>query len=216
MAISYSCPHYLGVPHGIWKEGEKGFYTFTPHWPRWIRSRHVLKGMRSHQETTRARTAARPVRARAQRVGGGGSNWAYVLEKIRFLCNRFRLPRFSPPFMLVFLVFRLPLNYGFSFVSYLSYAWSFASALAIAITVADFLPFLKPFNSYYLTINTRLLCAFDTHRKPSTSYLFSSAFYPAMFLGIKTVYLKLLAAKCTRLRVIELTLGSNWLIRFAP
>ena len=115
MAISYSpfsLPHV--VPHRTWKKGEKGSYTFTPPCPSWIRSRHVLKGTRGHRDTTRAP----PVRFELGWAGHarGGSSW-FAFGKIHFIIlrNGLRLPRFSPPFIMVFLIIRLPLMFSFSF-----------------------------------------------------------------------------------------------------
>jgi len=48
---------------------------------------------------------------------------------------------------------------------------SFAFINAVTVIAADLLPSLNPSNGYTNTINMRLLCAVEIHRKPFSSYL---------------------------------------------
>ena len=62
------------------------------------------------------------------------------------LGNGLRLPWFSPLFIMVFLVIRLPLIFSFSFCKVVwSSALSFAFINAVTVIAADLLPSLKPF-----------------------------------------------------------------------
>ena len=110
------------VPHGTWKEGGRGFYTFVFPCPCRVSQRHALKMFRGLRETTCSCAVARP--SGPGWVGMGLEAWAECLGLFGRICfiylhNGLCLSQFMLLFDMVFLVFRLLLNYVFQFLQLL-------------------------------------------------------------------------------------------------